>query len=158
MQIPQAIKELEQGNVVAIPTETVYGLAADATNEQAIKKIFALKNRPSDNPLIVHVGSTSDIEKYAIIKSPIEQKIIDMLMPGPITILLHKKDIIPNIVTADSTLVAIRVPQHPVALEILQQSGLALAAPSANISGTPSPTDASMVIQNFDDTVPVVDG
>jgi L-threonylcarbamoyladenylate synthase len=158
MQIPQAIKELEQGNVVAIPTETVYGLAADATNEQAIKKIFALKNRPSDNPLIVHVGSTSAIEKYALIQSPIEQKIIDTLMPGPITILLHKKDIIPRIVTADSALVAIRVPQHPIALEILQQSGLALAAPSANISWSPSPTTAAMVRKNFGDDFNVVDG
>lgn len=122
MQIQQAIKELQQGNVVAIPTETVYGLAADATNPQAIAKIFALKQRPSDNPLIVHIGNSSDITNYVYIQHPLEQKIIDTLMPGPITILLQRKNNIPDAVTAGSELVAIRIPQHPVALEILQNS------------------------------------
>lgn len=122
MQIQQAIKELQQGNIVAIPTETVYGLAADATDPQAIAKIFALKQRPNDNPLIVHVGSTSEVVNYAYIQNPIEQKIIDTLMPGPITILLQRKNNIPDVVTAGSELVAIRIPQHPVALKILQSS------------------------------------
>lgn len=158
MQLQQAIKELQQGNVVAIPTETVYGLAADATNPQAIAKIFALKQRPNDNPLIVHVGSTSEVVNYAYIQNPIEQKIIDTLMPGPITILLQRKNNIPDVVTAGSELVAIRIPQHPVALEILQSSWLALAAPSANISGKPSPTTVDMVQQNFGDSIGIVDG
>lgn len=158
MQIQQAIKSLKQGEVVAIPTETVYGLAADATNENAIKKIFALKNRPSDNPLIVHVWNKDSISHYAYISNDIEQLIIDKLMPWPITLLLQKKDNIPAITTAWSSWVAIRIPNHPVALDILQQSHLALAAPSANISWSPSPTTASMVRKNFGDSVDVVDG
>lgn len=158
MDFSQAIKELEQGNVVAIPTETVYGLAADATNQEAIKKIFALKNRPSDNPLIVHVGSKNVIVQYANIRNNIEKLIIDKLMPWPITLLLEKKDIIPDITTAWSSWVAIRIPNHTIALDILQQSNLALAAPSANISWSPSPTTAAMVYKNFGDSVHIVDG
>lgn len=158
MQIQQAIKELEQGNVVAIPTETVYGLAADATNEDAVQKIFSLKQRPSDNPLIVHVWNKSAIEKYAFIKNPIEQVLIEKLMPWPLTILLQKKSSIPDIVTAGSNLVAIRIPNHPITHKILEESWLALAAPSANISWRPSPTNAAMVENDFGNTVPVVDG
>jgi L-threonylcarbamoyladenylate synthase len=158
MEIAQAIKQLRNGYVVAIPTETVYGLAADATNTDAIAKIFQLKQRPSDNPLIVHVGDKAAIEKYAYIDNPIVQMIIDKLMPWPITILLTKKNTIPNIVTAGSDLVAIRIPQHPIALAILNSSWLALAAPSANISGKPSPTNAIMVQQNFGDSVDIIDG
>jgi len=158
MQIQQAIKELKQGNVVAIPTETVYGLAADATNPAAIQKIFRIKNRPQDNPLIVHVWYKEDIQKYAIIDSPIEQLLIDKLMPWPLTILLLKKDIIPSETTAGSDLVAIRIPDHTITRAILQESWLALAAPSANMSWTPSPTTAAMVERNFGNAVPIVDG
>jgi L-threonylcarbamoyladenylate synthase len=158
MEITQAIKQLRNGNVVVIPTETVYGLAADATNIYAIAKIFQLKQRPSDNPLIVHVGDKAAIEKYAYIDNPIAQTIINTLMPGPITILLPRKNNIPDIVTAGSDLVAIRIPQHPTALALLHDSWLALAAPSANISGKPSPTNTTMVQQNFGDAVGIVDG
>ncbi len=158
MEIAQAIKQLQGGAVIAIPTETVYGLAADATNKQAIEKIFQLKQRPADNPLIVHVGNRDNIETYAYIQDPIAEIIIQKLMPGPITILLPKRDNIPNVVTAGSDLVAIRIPQHPIALEILQKSWLALAAPSANISGKPSPTNVAMVQQNFGAAIDIIDG
>lgn len=158
MDFSEAIKQLQNGNIIAIPTETVYGLAADATNEHAIQKIFDLKRRPSDNPLIVHVGTKDDILKYAKINNCIEQIIIEKLMPWPITILLEKKDTIPAITTAWSPWVAIRIPNHPIALNILQQSKLALAAPSANISWSPSPTTAAMVYKNFGDAVYIVDG
>ncbi len=158
MKITEAIKELEQWNIVVIPTETVYGLAADATNISAIKNIFITKNRPQDNPLIVHVWHKKDINTYAKIQSDLEKTLIEKFMPWPFTILLHKKNTISDTVTAGSTLVAIRIPQHPIALKILQDSWLALAAPSANISGKPSPTNITMVEQNFGDSVAVVDG
>jgi len=158
MDFSEAIKQLQMGNVVAIPTETVYGLAADATNPSAIQKIFAIKNRPQDNPLIVHVGDKEDIEKYATIDSSIEKLLIEKLMPWALTILLPKKDIIPTETTAGSDLVAIRIPDHPIARGILQESWLALAAPSANISWTPSPTTAAMVEGNFGNAVAIVDG
>lgn len=158
MQIADAIKELAQGNVIAIPTETVYGLAADATNKSAIHTIFALKKRPSDNPLIVHVWSKELIKKYVKNISEIEALLIDKLMPGPLTILLPKNELIPYIVTAGSDLVAIRIPNHPLTQKILEKSGMALAAPSANISGQPSPTTAEMVYDNFGNQIHIVDG
>lgn len=150
---------LLQGDLVAFPTETVYGLWANALDTSAVRKIFETKGRPQKNPIIVHVGSIEQISEYAEITSPLEEKIITTLMPGPITILLKKKDIIPNLVTAGSEFVGIRIPSNQVALDFLQTVELPIAAPSANISTKPSPTSARMVRDNFHENVPmIIDG
>lgn len=150
---------LLQGDLVAFPTETVYGLGANALDTSAVRKIFETKGRPQKNPIIVHVGSVDQISEYAEITSPLEEKIITTLMPGPITILLKKKDIIPNLVTAGSEFVGIRLPSNQVALNFLQIVELPIAAPSANISTKPSPTSAEMVRDNFHENVPmIIDG
>jgi L-threonylcarbamoyladenylate synthase len=157
ISIADAAKVLCAGGIVAIPTETVYGLAANALDAKAVAQIFALKKRPSDNPLIVHVWSKSDISQYATIVSPLETLLIEKLIPGPLTILLHKKNI-PDLVTAGSEWVAIRMPDHPIAQDLLSRLDFPLAAPSANISGRPSPTSPDMVVANFGPMVPVLDG
>ena len=146
--IAVAVEELKKGNVVAIPTETVYGLAANALDPEAVSKIFKAKGRPSDNPLIVHIADSADMEKFAI-PNEIAYKLAEKFWPGPLTMILPKRDCIPTAVTAGLDTVAIRMPEHPVAREIISQSGLPLAAPSANISGKPSPTSAQHVIDDF---------
>ena len=146
-------------DLVAFPTETVYGLGANALDILAVKKIFETKKRPQRNPIIVHVGSIDQIGEYAEIISPLEEKIINTLMPGPITLLLKKKKIISDIVTAGSEFVGIRIPSNKVALDFLQTVELPIAAPSANISTKPSPTSAQMVESYFHETVPmIIDG
>lgn len=150
---------LLQGELVVFPTETVYWLWANALDISAVRKIFVTKGRPQKNPIIVHVGSIEQISQYAEITSPLEEKIINTLMPGPITILLKKKNIIPDIVTAGSDFVGIRIPSNKVALDLLQISEIPVAAPSANISTKPSPTSAQMVLDNLHETVPmIIDG
>lgn len=149
---------LLDSQVVAFPTETVYGLWANALDTKALKKIFLLKNRPSNNPLIVHVWDKDEISKYGIISSPIEKKIIQKLMPWPITILLNKKENIPNLVSSNPY-VGIRIPSNRVALDFLKYCQLPIAAPSANISTKPSPTSAQMVNNYFGEKLPlIIDG
>ncbi len=141
--------------VVAFPTETVYWLWANALDPVAVSKIFKLKNRPSNNPLIVHLWHKRDISKYWTISNHIEKKIIEKLMPGPITILLPKKSNIPDIVSPNP-FVWIRIPSNQAALDLLQTCDLPIAAPSANISTKPSPTSAKMVHQYFGSKVPLI--
>lgn len=143
-------------NVLAFPTETVYGLWANALDENAISKIFKLKNRPQDNPIISHVSRKEQISEYAFITNDIEQTIIDKLMPWPITILLPPKDMIPTSITAGYPLMSIRIPSHPVAIELLSICDFPVAAPSANISTKPSPTSAQMVYDNFEKDIPMI--
>lgn len=143
-------------DLVAFPTETVYWLWANALNTSAVRKIFETKGRPQKNPIIVHLWSTDQIPEYAEIVSPIESEIINKLMSWPITILLKKKDIIPSLVTAGSEFVGIRIPSNKVALDLLQISEIPVAAPSANISTKPSPTSAQMVLDNFQESVPMI--
>lgn len=152
----QAKKILEKWWVVAFPTETVYGLWANALDEKAIAKIFILKNRPQDNPIISHVAKKEQIAKYAYITNDIEQTIIDRLMPGPITILLPPKACIPTSITAGHPLMSIRIPSHPIALELLSVCDFPVAAPSANISTKPSPTSTQMVYDNFWESIPMI--
>lgn len=147
---------LSQWELVAFPTETVYGLWANALDTSAIRKIFETKGRPQKNPIIVHLWSIEQISEYAEIVSPIEEEIINKLMPGPITILLRKKDIIPSLVTAGSDFVGIRIPSNKVALDLLQIAEIPVAAPSANISTKPSPTSAKMVFDNFHNAVSMI--
>ena len=153
--IAKAGKILKNGGVVAIPTETVYGLAANALDKKAVAKIFAAKGRPADNPLIVHITDAKDIKKYAY---PNEKAaaLAKKFWPGPLTMILPKKDCIPDIVSAGLDTVAIRCPSHPVARAIINAAGVPLAAPSANISGHPSPTTGQHVIDDLNGKVDMI--
>lgn len=152
-------KSIRDGEVVAFPTETVYGLGANACDGEAVKKIFELKGRPSDNPLIVHLSSKTDIDKFAIISNEVEKEIISKLMPGPITIILKKKPIISDITTANLDTVGIRIPYNPIAQKLIEVARVPICAPSANLSGKPSATDPTTVIEEFSGKIPfIIDG
>ena len=152
-------KCLKSGGLVVFPTETVYGLGADATNSNAVDEIFIAKGRANDNPLIVHLDSKNSIKKYAYVSNDIEQKLIDTFMPGPFTLILKKREIIPNNVSAGLDTVGIRIPSNKIANTILYTSGIPIAAPSANISGKPSGTDVNDIINEFDGKVDyIIDG
>ena len=158
----QAIKScaeiIKRGGLVAMPTETVYGLGADATDADAAAKIYAAKGRPSDNPLIIHIASPEDAERYAH-TSPLYYKLAKAFMPGPLTVILPKKDIIPSGVTGGLDTVAVRCPAHEVAHALIEASGVAIAAPSANLSGSPSPTSAEHVIADMNGRIDaIIDG
>lgn len=153
-----ARKLIQSGEVVAFPTETIYGLGANALDEEAVKKIFEIKGRPSSNPLIVHIWEKHQISDLWSVENRFQQKIIDQLFPGPITLLLKKKDGIPKIVTANP-FVGIRMPSNQIAQEFLKAVEVPIAAPSANISGKPSPTSAAMVFDNIEGKVElIIDG
>ncbi|WP_235988836.1 L-threonylcarbamoyladenylate synthase [Aquibacillus kalidii] len=141
-QIEQAATLLRQQEVVAFPTETVYGLGADATNSAAVEKIFLAKGRPSDNPLIVHVSSPHEVSKYVQSIPEPAKKLIAAFMPGPLTVILESNGVIAENVTAGLETVGVRIPDHPVARLLLEKAAIPLAAPSANRSGKPSPTNA----------------
>ncbi len=146
------------GGLVAFPTETVYGLGADATDESAASKIYAAKGRPSDNPLIIHISSPRDAERYAY-TDELYYRLADVFMPGPLTVIMKKRDIIPSGVTGGLDTVAVRCPSHPVARQLIERCGVAIAAPSANISGSPSPTCAQHVIADMNGKVDaIIDG
>ncbi len=150
---------LNKGEVVGIPTETVYGLAAEAVNSEAVRKIFAAKGRPQDNPLIVHIAETAQFEEYARNIPDIAYKLAEKFCPGPLTMVLPKKDIIPDVTSAGLDTVGIRMPAHPAARAIIKACGSALAAPSANLSGSPSPTSAAHVMNDLGGRIPaVIDG
>lgn len=158
VNLEQAIAKLKAGEVVAIPTETVYGLAADATNESALQQIYAIKQRPADNPLIVHIGDVDQVENWATAFSPLAQKLADAFWPGPFSLVLPAKFSVSSIVRAGEPTVALRVPNHPLALQLLKQSGLGLAAPSANKYTQLSPTTAAHVTAGLGDDIAVIDG
>ncbi len=158
VNLAQAITLLKQGEIVAIPTETVYGLAADARNEQAIKKIYLTKERPASNPLIVHIASSEQVLDWAAEFSPLAKKFADAFWPGPLTLVLPAKENVSMIVRAGEPTVALRVPAHPVARELLLQSKLGLAAPSANKYTQLSPTTAQHVLESLGENVAVLDG
>ena len=147
--LKDAAKTLENGEVVAFPTETVYGLGADARNEKAVAKIFDAKGRPSDNPLIVHVHDKSQIRQFVTDIPAKAELLIDKFMPGPLTVILPANDRIASNVTAGLDTVGIRIPDHPLALKLLERCALPLAAPSANKSGKPSPTTADHVYHDL---------
>ena len=149
-------EEILKDNLIIFPTETVYGIGANALSEKAVNKIFAVKTRAKNNPLIVHLKDKSEIEKYAIISNQIEQKLIDTFMPGPFTIILKKKEIIPSCVTANMDSVGIRIPIHQMAHEFLELVNVPIAAPSANISSRPSGTKVDDIKDEFDSLVPYI--
>ncbi|WP_125153343.1 L-threonylcarbamoyladenylate synthase [Clostridium rectalis] len=140
---------LRDGGLVAFPTETVYGLGANALDGQAVIKIFEAKGRPQDNPLIVHISQIEEIEKLVINIPDIAKKLMDKFWPGPMTIILPKKDIIPDETSAGLDSVGIRMPSNVIARELIKEAGVPLAAPSANISGRPSPTDIERCIEDL---------
>ncbi len=143
--IAQAVKFLNTNRVIGIPTETVYGLAGNAINNEAVIKIFEVKNRPFFDPLIVHTFAISEIEQYVSSFPKKAKKLAENFMPGPLTLLLPKKSIIPDLITAGLPNVAIRIPKHPLTLELLKNLDFPLAAPSANPFGYVSPTTAQHV-------------
>ena len=150
---------LKAGELVAIPTETVYGLAADALNGAAVSKIFEAKGRPGDNPLIVHIAKLEDIEDLVAFVPPVLEDLAKAFWPGPLTVILEKSDLVPDEVTAGLDTVAIRMPSHKDARAIIRAAGTPLAAPSANTSGMPSPTTAEHVLHDMDGKIAaVVDG
>ena len=158
-ELDLAKTSLENGNLVIFPTETVYGLGANALSTKAVDKIFEAKNRASNNPLIVHLKDKSEIEKYAIIENSVEQKLIDAFMPGPFTLILKKKDIIPNNVTCNLDTVGIRIPIDEIAHNLLSKLSFPIAAPSANLSTKPSGTKVSDIYDEFNGKVDyIIDG
>ena len=146
---------IKAGGLVVFPTETVYGLGADATREESVKKIYAAKGRPSDNPLIIHIADSSDADRYAY-TSEIYYRIAERFMPGPITVILPSKDTVPLSTRGGLDTVAVRCPENPIARKLIELSGTAIAAPSANLSGTPSPTSADHVIADMSGRVDVI--
>jgi L-threonylcarbamoyladenylate synthase len=147
---------LQQGEVIGLPTETVYGLAGNAFDEIAIQKIYSIKQRPATNPLIVHVGSLEQAGGFITAFPPPLKALAEKFWPGPLTLLLNKTDRIPNVVTAGSNRVAIRIPDHPLTLQLLQQLDFPLVAPSANPYTKISPTTAEQVEEYFGDRVRIV--
>jgi L-threonylcarbamoyladenylate synthase len=158
VDLEQAIQLLKAGKVVAIPTETVYGLAADASSDAALRQIYAIKQRPMDNPLIVHISDANQVANWASDFSPLAQKLAAAFWPGPFTLVLPAKPHVSLIVRSNQPTVALRVPNHPLTLQLLNESGLALAAPSANKFTQLSPTTAAHVTASLGDSVPVLDG
>ncbi|MEZ5015092.1 MAG: L-threonylcarbamoyladenylate synthase [Chitinophagales bacterium] len=157
--IQEAVTYLLQGDIVAIPTETVYGLAGDATRSESVIRIYEAKERPSFNPLIVHIASVDEASKYTVHIPPILLRLASTFWPGPFTILAEKNTLIADPVTAGSPLVALRVPVHPMALELLHSLPFPLAAPSANLFGRISPTTAQHVAEQLQDRIPyILDG
>lgn len=153
-----AADHLRKDALVAIPTETVYGLAGNALHEAAVVAIYEAKNRPRFNPLILHVADIPDIETYAFV-DPVSRQLAQAFMPGPFTLLLRKKEIVPDLVTAGSDKVAIRIPAHEVSRALLRVVGFPLAAPSANPFGYVSPTTAAHVSQGLNGKIPyILDG
>ena len=152
----QAGEILRAGGLVAFPTETVYGLGADALDEEASAKIYAAKGRPSDNPLIVHIADMEAVYKLASEVPDTAVRLAEQFWPGPLTMILKKSDIVPDSITGGLGTVAIRMPSHKVAAQLIKRSGVYIAAPSANTSGKPSPTLASHVIKDLSGKIDMI--
>ena len=153
-KISQAAGFIKRGEVCAFPTETVWGLGANAYDEAAVRKIFKAKGRPADNPIIVHVASKKDIRILAGEINDTARKIIKQFFPGPVTIILKKNEIVPDIVTSGLDTIAIRMPSLKLTRDFIRSCGVPVAAPSANISGSPSPTSFIHVLQDFQGKIP----
>lgn len=151
--LTEAAQLLQNGGLVAFPTETVYGLGANALDPKAVAGIFRAKGRPSDNPLILHLADAADLARYVARVPHSAQLLAAQYWPGPLTLVLPKSERVPDILTAGLPNVALRVPAHPVARALIRAAGVPLAAPSANTSGRPSPTDAQHVIEDLQDRI-----
>lgn len=155
--IKEAADIISNGGIVAFPTETVYGLGANAIDESAVNKIFIAKGRPQDNPLIIHVAS-KEISNLVRDIPDVAKKLIDRFWPGPLTVILEKKDIVPFVTSAGLNTVGIRMPKSDIALKLIELSGKPIAAPSANISGRPSPTEVERCIYDLNGKVDYIIG
>ncbi len=158
-KIREAAEALSRGKLVAFPTETVYGLGANALDPEAVASIFAAKGRPQDNPLIVHIADRSWLPPLVKEIPPAAEALMDKFWPGPLTMIFEKSETVPETVSAGLSTVAVRMPAHPVALRLIGESGVPVAAPSANLSGSPSTTKASHVIKDLSGKVDyIIDG
>lgn len=158
-QLKIAADLIKRGEIVGIPTETVYGLGANASDEEAVRKVFAAKGRPADNPLIVHLADFSQADRYTREIPDLAYRLAERFCPGPLTMVLPKNDLIPMITSGGLDTVGIRVPSHSVMHRIIELSGCPIAAPSANTSGYPSPTSAAHVMRDMNGKIAaVVDG
>jgi L-threonylcarbamoyladenylate synthase len=157
MTVEEAADLIKKGGVVAFPTETVYGLGADVRNPAAVSKIFSLKGRPGDNPLIVHLSDKSQAADFVTAVPPEAEKLMEECWPGPLTIILKKKPEVLDAVTSGLPTVALRIPDHSLALALIRLTG-PLVAPSANKSGKPSPTKPEHIERDFGDDFPILDG
>ena len=158
-ELEEAARILREGGLVAFPTETVYGLGANALDEEAAKKIYAAKGRPSDNPLIAHISSPEELKPLAAEIPDMAKKLMDCYWPGPMTLVFKKTDLVPYGTTGGLDTVAVRMPSDPVAKTLIRLAGVPIAAPSANSSGRPSPTTADHVWQDMEGKIDmIVDG
>lgn len=158
-EIQDAAKLLQEGEVVAFPTETVYGLGANALSNESVAKIFEAKGRPSDNPLIVHISDLEQIDQVICCVPYTARKLTEAFWPGPLTVILPKSEEVAEKVTAGLDTVAVRMPSHPVAQALINAAGVPIAAPSANLSGKPSPTSAGHVLEDMNGRIAgLVDG
>lgn len=155
-KIRAAAEIIKEGGLVAFPTETVYGLGADARNADAVRKIYQAKGRPADNPLITHIADFADIEQITSGVPEKAARLNEAFWPGPLTMILKKSALVPYATTAGLETVSIRMPNHPAALALIRESGGYIAAPSANASGRPSPTLAKHVAEDFDGRIPLI--
>ena len=152
----EAAALIRQGEPVGMPTETVYGLACDAGNADAVRKVFAAKGRPADNPLIVHIVDIADWAPLVTEIPPLAQKLAERFWPGPLTIILPRTDRIPSVTAGGLDSVGVRFPAHPLAQALIRAAGVPIAAPSGNRSGSPSPTTAAHMMQDMDGRIPAV--
>lgn len=158
-KLSYAVDILKNGGLVAFPTETVYGLGSDALNGKAVDKIFKAKGRPSDNPLIIHIAANESVCDLVSEIPTYGARLVNKFWPGPLTLVFKKSSIVPKEITAGLETVAIRMPSHPIALALIEESGFPLAAPSANSSGKPSPTLATHVIEDLSGKIDlIIDG
>lgn len=155
-ELSDACEVLRQEGLVAFPTETVYGLGGDAMHPEAAEKIYAAKGRPSDNPLIIHIADWKSLQDIAAEVPEKAEKLADAFWPGPLTMIFKKQQQVPYSTTGGLDTVAVRMPSHPVAMELIRQSGIYIAAPSANTSGRPSPTRAEHVIEDLDGRIDLI--
>lgn len=144
---------IKNGGIVVFPTETVYGIGTNGLNENSIKRLYEVKQRPLSKPINLLVNSIEMLEQITQNISELEYKLIKKFMPGPFTIILKKKDIVPNILTANGDTVGIRMPENKVALKLIEYAGVPIATPSANISGKPSGTDLDIIMKDFGENV-----
>lgn len=155
-KIEQAAQELKRGGLVAFPTETVYGLGGNGLDTEVVGKIYRAKGRPSDNPMILHISNRKDIDPLVSEIPLIAEELMKEFWPGPLTLIFNKSSIVPEKVTGGLNTVAIRMPSHPIAKALIEKSGMPIAAPSANLSGKPSPTKAKHVIQDLMGRVEII--
>ena len=154
--IERAAEIIRQGGLVAFPTETVYGLGADALNPEAVGKVYAAKGRPSDNPMIVHISSKDDLSRLTFEITEDMKKLADVFWPGPLTMVVPARPVVPKVTTGGLDTVAVRMPSDLTAASLITASGVPIAAPSANLSGKPSPTTARHVIDDLDGRIDAI--